>query len=162
MRAGGLRPSRRFSRSPARGGTRAARICLVILACLAQLWMPAQHRHSPGIAAHSMVHQIAGSSSGVTPASFDGAQSSVPARYTAPVAAPTAATALRLATTAIAPSARAPAAARRSTPRWAFCRRRRRGPPMRRRFPQLPRPPCFSARSHGSRLLPGSPARLQS
>ena len=78
MRAGGLRPSKRFSRSPARGWTRAARICLVILACLAQLGMPAQHRHSPGIAAHSMVHQIAASSSGVTPASFDAAQSSVP------------------------------------------------------------------------------------
>jgi hypothetical protein len=78
VRAGGLRPSKRFSRSPVRGWTRAARICLVILACLAQLWVPAQHRHSPGIAAHSMVHQIAAGSSGVTLASFDAGQSSVP------------------------------------------------------------------------------------
>jgi hypothetical protein len=78
VRAGGLRPSKRFSQSPARGWTRAARICLVILACLAQLGMPAQHRHSPGIAAHSMFRQVAASSSGVTPASFDAAQSSVP------------------------------------------------------------------------------------
>ena len=78
MRAAGLRPSKRFSRSPARGWTRAARICLVFLACLAQLWMPAQHRHAPGIAAHSMVHETAASSSGVTPASFDAGQSGVP------------------------------------------------------------------------------------
>jgi hypothetical protein len=83
-----------------------------------------------------------------------------PARLTAPVPALTAATAPRLATTTIAPSARVPAA--RSTPRWAFCRRRRCGHPMRRRVPQLPRHPRFSARSPGSRLLPGSPARLQS
>ncbi len=78
MRAAGLRPSKHFSRSRATGWTRAARFCLVLLACLAQLLVPAQHRHAPGFAAHSMVHEIAASSSGVTPASFDAGQSSVP------------------------------------------------------------------------------------
>jgi hypothetical protein len=78
VRAAGLRSSKHFSRSPARGWTRAARICLVFLACLAQSWMPAQHRHAPGIAAHSVVHETAASRSGVTPASFDAGQSSVP------------------------------------------------------------------------------------
>jgi hypothetical protein len=78
VRVAGLRSTKRFSRSPARGWTRAARICLVFLACLAQLWMPAQHRHPPGIAAHSVVHEIAAGSSGVTPASLDAGQSSVP------------------------------------------------------------------------------------
>src|ERR1700731_3068629 len=70
VRAAGLRPSKHSSRSPARGWTRAARCCLVLLACLAQLWMPVQHRHAPGIAAHSVVHETAASSSGVTPARF--------------------------------------------------------------------------------------------
>jgi hypothetical protein len=51
---------------------------LVLVACLAQSWMPAQHRHTLGFAAHSKVHETAGSSSGVTPASFDAGQSSVP------------------------------------------------------------------------------------
>jgi hypothetical protein len=78
VRAAGFRPSKHFSRSPARGWTRAARCCLVLLACLAQLWMPAQHPHTPGIVAHSVVHETAASSSGVTPASFDAGQSSVP------------------------------------------------------------------------------------
>jgi hypothetical protein len=78
VRVGGLRPSKRFSRSPARGWTRAARICLVFLACLAQSWMPAQHRHAPGSAAHSMVHEAAAGSSGLTSASFDAGQSGVP------------------------------------------------------------------------------------
>jgi hypothetical protein len=86
-----------------------------------------------------------------------------PAPFTAPVRAPMAATAPRLVTTAIAPSARAPAAARTSPPRSVFCRRRRRGPPMRRcRYPQPSRRPRFSARVRGLRFLPGSLARLQS
>jgi hypothetical protein len=78
VRVGGLRPSKRFSQSPARGWTRAARCCLVLLACLAQLWMPAQHPHTLGFAAHSVVDETAASSSRVTPASFDAGQSSVP------------------------------------------------------------------------------------
>jgi len=40
--------------------------------------MPAQHRHAPGIAAHSMVFDTATTGSGLTPASFDAGQSSVP------------------------------------------------------------------------------------
>jgi hypothetical protein len=78
VRAAGRRPPKRFSRSPARGGTRAARCCLVLLACLAQLSVPAQHPHTLGFAAHSVVHETTASSSGVTPASFDASQSSVP------------------------------------------------------------------------------------
>jgi hypothetical protein len=78
VRAGGFRPSKRFSRSPARGWTRAARFGLVLLACLAQLWMPAQHRHTPGIAAHSMVFDTAATGLGLTLASFDAGRSRVP------------------------------------------------------------------------------------
>jgi hypothetical protein len=75
VRAAGLRPSKHFSRSPARSWTRAARICLVFLSCLALLWMPAQHWHAPGIAAHS---DTATTGLGLTHASFDAGQSSVP------------------------------------------------------------------------------------
>ncbi len=80
MRAARLRPPRNrdYSRSPARGWTRAARVCLVLLAFLAQLSMPAQQRHTPGFAAQSMVHGTAASRSGVTPASVDAGPSSVP------------------------------------------------------------------------------------
>jgi hypothetical protein len=76
--AAGLRLNRPLSRSPARGWTRAARICLVILACLAQLWTPAQHRHAPGIVAHSVVLDTATAGSGLAPASFEAGQTSVP------------------------------------------------------------------------------------
>jgi hypothetical protein len=78
VRVGGLRPSKRFSRSHARGWTRAARICLVLLGCLAQLWMPAQHRHAPGSAARSMVHKTAATGSDLTLASFDAGRTGVP------------------------------------------------------------------------------------
>jgi hypothetical protein len=78
VRVAGLRPSNHFSRRPARGWTRAARICLVLLACLAQLSMPAQHPHAPGFAAQSMVHGSAATSTGVTAANFAAGQSSVP------------------------------------------------------------------------------------
>ncbi len=78
MRVAGLRPSKRFSRSPARGWTRAVRICLVLFACIAQLWMPAQPRHARGFAAHSVIYDTATTGSGLTPASFDAGQSSVP------------------------------------------------------------------------------------
>ena len=90
VRATGLRPSQHFSRSPARGWTRAARCCLVLLACLAQLWMPAQHRHAPGFAAHSMVplpprlRRLRSRASMRVNQAF-------PARCTAPVPAPMAA-----------------------------------------------------------------------
>jgi hypothetical protein len=78
VRAAGLRLNRPLSRSPARGWTRAARICLVILACLAQLWTPAQHRHAPGIVAHSVVLDTAAAGSGLAPASFEAGKSGVP------------------------------------------------------------------------------------
>jgi hypothetical protein len=78
VRLPGLRPSKRFSLSPVRGWTRAARFCLVLLACIAQLWMPAQHRHAPGFAAHSADYDTATTGSGVTPARFDAGQSSIP------------------------------------------------------------------------------------
>lgn len=79
VRAAGLRPSKRFSRSPAGGWTRAARCCLVFLACLAHLLGAAQqHQHTPGFAAHAMVHEATPSSTGVTAASFHAEQSGVP------------------------------------------------------------------------------------
>jgi hypothetical protein len=77
VRAAGLRHSKHFSRSLARGWTRAARICLVFLACLAPLWMPAQHRHAPGLAAHSIVFDTVATGSGPTLASFDVEKSGV-------------------------------------------------------------------------------------
>ncbi len=43
------------SRNAARGWTRAARCCLILLACLAQLLMPAQPRHVSHFASRSTV-----------------------------------------------------------------------------------------------------------
>jgi hypothetical protein len=40
--------------------------------------MPAQHRHAPGIAAHSVVFDTVATGAGLTTASFDAGQSSVP------------------------------------------------------------------------------------
>jgi hypothetical protein len=67
-----------LTRSFTRGCTRAVRLWLVLLACLAQLWMPVQHRHAPGFAAHAMVSGAAAEASGLMQASFDAGQSSVP------------------------------------------------------------------------------------
>lgn len=78
VRVPGLWPSTHFSRSPARGWTQAARICLVFLACLAQLWMPAQRLHAAGFAAPSVIYGTAAPGSGATPASFDVGQAGVP------------------------------------------------------------------------------------
>jgi hypothetical protein len=77
VRAAGLRRSRPLLRSPAGGWTRAASICLVFLACLAQLCAPAQGRHGPGIAARSVLLDTA-TGSGLTPASFEAGKSGVP------------------------------------------------------------------------------------
>jgi hypothetical protein len=55
-----------------------ARLSLVLLACLAQLWMPAQRRHAPGFTTHAMVSGAAAEASGLAQASFDAGQSSVP------------------------------------------------------------------------------------
>jgi hypothetical protein len=66
-----------FSRNAARGWTRAARCCLILLACLAQLLVPAQHRHMHGIASHATVSFAAATGSGLTLASFDAENSGV-------------------------------------------------------------------------------------
>jgi hypothetical protein len=78
VRVPGPRPSKHFSRSPAQGWMRAARICVVFLACLAQSWLPAQRLHAMGFAAHSVVHETAASDSGAKPASFGAGQAGVP------------------------------------------------------------------------------------
>jgi hypothetical protein len=57
-----------FSRKRARGWTHAARCCLVLFACIAQLLVTAQHRHAPGIASQAIVSDIG---SGLTLASFN-------------------------------------------------------------------------------------------
>ena len=56
MRSAGLwpHPYRGWTPSSSKGWTRAARYWLVFIACLAQLWVPAQHRHAP-FAAHTIV-----------------------------------------------------------------------------------------------------------
>ena len=57
---------RNVSRNAARAWSRAARCCLVLLACLAQLLVPAQPRHAPHIASHSIVFITAATSSGLS------------------------------------------------------------------------------------------------
>jgi hypothetical protein len=78
VRAAGLRDNQQLSRRSARGWARFARDCVVFLACVAQLWMPAQHWHAPAIAAHSSVLDTATAGSGPAPASFEAAKSGVP------------------------------------------------------------------------------------
>ncbi len=65
-------------RSFARGFTRTICCCLVLLACLAQLWMSAQYRHTPGFAAHAMVSRAAAEASSLTLGSIDAGQPGVP------------------------------------------------------------------------------------
>lgn len=79
MRAACFHPPRHrvISRNAASAWSRAARCCLVLLACLAQLLVPAQHRHAPAIASHSIVFITAATSSGLKLASFDAEQSGV-------------------------------------------------------------------------------------
>jgi hypothetical protein len=161
VRAAGLRRNRPLSRSPARGWTRAVRICLVF-SLLASL----NYGRPRNTGTRQLLPRIPWPSTppprarGLLPRASRRENQASPARLTAPVPALTAATAPHLATTTIAPSARVPAA--RSTPRWAFYRRKRRRHLMRHRIPQLPRRPRFSVRTHGSQFLPGSPARLLS
>ncbi len=70
-----------FSRGSVCGSTRAVRFWLVFLACLAQLWMPAQHRHAPGFASHSTAFTTVATGSGLTLASFDEEKSRVPCAH---------------------------------------------------------------------------------
>src|SRR5208283_152046 len=111
-------------RSFARGFTRMICCCLVLLACLAQLWMSAQYRHTPGFAAHAMVSRAAAEASSLTLGSIDAGQPGVPCALHGAHASSHQGTALRLATTAIARAAHSVPAAQPCTPRWAFCRRR--------------------------------------
>jgi hypothetical protein len=78
VRAASLRRNQHLSRRSARGWTRAARCCLVFLACLAQLWTPAQHWRAPAIASHSVVLATPTTGSGLTPANFEAGKSGVP------------------------------------------------------------------------------------
>jgi hypothetical protein len=57
VRAAALRPSpkRSLKCNSSSGWTRAARCCLILLACLAQSLVIAQHRHAPVIASYSTV-----------------------------------------------------------------------------------------------------------
>jgi hypothetical protein len=71
---------RGVSRSSARSWTRSVRCCLVVLACLAQLFA-APHRHSPGFAARSIVSDTAATGSGFSLASFDAGKSGVPCAH---------------------------------------------------------------------------------
>jgi hypothetical protein len=79
VRAAALRPSpnRGLTRSSPAGGTRAVRCCLILLACFAQLLVPVQHRHTPGIASHSTVLSSAAASSGLSLTNFDPEKSGV-------------------------------------------------------------------------------------
>jgi hypothetical protein len=77
VRAAGLR-NRHLSRRSARSWARAARCCLVFLACLAQLWTPALHWHAPRIASRSVLLDTATTGSGLTPARFEAGTSGVP------------------------------------------------------------------------------------
>jgi hypothetical protein len=67
-----------FLRSSSWSLARTARFCLVLLACLGQLWMPAQHRHAPGIAMHTMVSGAAAEGSGPTLVGIGAGQKGVP------------------------------------------------------------------------------------
>jgi len=65
-----------FSLNCACSSTRGARLWLVLLACLAQLWMPAQYRHAPAFAAHTVAYGAAATR--FTIASLDEGQFGVP------------------------------------------------------------------------------------
>jgi hypothetical protein len=67
VRAAALRPSPNcgLTRSSSKGWTRAFRCCLILLACFAQLLVPVQHRHAPGIASYPTVFASAATGSGL-------------------------------------------------------------------------------------------------
>ena len=62
--------------------TRAVRLWVDLLACLAQLWMPAQYRHAPAFATHTIASGAA--ATGLTIVSVDEGQSDVPCPFHAP------------------------------------------------------------------------------
>jgi len=67
-----------LTRYAARGWPRAARFCLVLFACIAQMSVPAQHWLVPGVAASVAGDSAPHSHSGLTSARFDTAHASVP------------------------------------------------------------------------------------
>ena len=82
-------PDRGLKQSFAGDWARAARYCLGLLACLAQLSAPAQAGHPPAIAAHSIIHKAgADAAAGVASASVAAAHSGVPCALHAARAGP--------------------------------------------------------------------------
>ena len=75
VRAAGL--PFKLSQCVARDWSRAARLCIALIACFAQLSVTVQHRSVPGPAAPAMVYGTAAAGSGDTPARFDTAHASV-------------------------------------------------------------------------------------
>jgi hypothetical protein len=67
-----------LTRSFTRGYTRPLRLWLVLLACLAQLWMPVQHGHAPGFATHAMASSAVVQGSDTTLVSIDEGQTGIP------------------------------------------------------------------------------------
>jgi hypothetical protein len=71
----------KLSQCHARDWPRAARLCIALIACLAQLSVSAQHRPVLGVAAPAMVYDTAAAGSGNTAARFDTAHASVPCTH---------------------------------------------------------------------------------
>ncbi|MGH6936114.1 MAG: hypothetical protein ACRED2_08020, partial [Methylocella sp.] len=59
----------------------AARFCLALLACLAQLSTPVQHLRAPAFAAQAMVHETGANGSADTTRGSIAAQSDVPCPF---------------------------------------------------------------------------------
>jgi hypothetical protein len=73
--AAGLQRCWHFSRSAADSTTRTARFCVVLIACLAQLWMPVQRPHAPGFPAQSVDYGAAATANGPEIVSIGAGQS---------------------------------------------------------------------------------------
>jgi hypothetical protein len=71
----------KLSQRVARDWSRAARLCIALITCLAQLSVTAQHRPVPGLAAPAMVYDTSAAGSGNMPARFDTAHASVPCAH---------------------------------------------------------------------------------
>ena len=135
LREAGLRPhlQRDWPRSSSKGWTRAVQYWLVLLACLAQLWMPPQHRHAPGIATQTIGLHASATNSTLAREN-----------QTFAVRRPAAVLALMMAVRQRRAKMTIVLAAPSCLPRLAFCRRKRRGRPIHRASPQRSRHPRFS------------------
>jgi hypothetical protein len=78
MGAASLQRCWHFSRSAADSTTRAARFCLVLIACLAQLWMPVHRPHARGFPAQSVGYGAPATANGPEIVSIGAGQSGVP------------------------------------------------------------------------------------